>query len=202
MICIITGDVVGSRKIKEPWLASLKASLRYLSKKANDWEIFRGDSFQLEIAAENAFWAATYLKACIRVNKAADVRMGMGLGAINKGKGKITEATGDAFVYSGNAFDGLKLAKVNLAIKSSYADFDEEMNVMIKLALIAMDSWGTATAEVVKHAMENESLLQNELAALSGRTQSSVSEALKRARFNELMDLDALFRKKLILLKT
>lgn len=202
MIGIITGDIVGSRKIKEPWLASLKASLKYLSKKNNDWEIFRGDSFQLEVTAEKAFWAATYLKACIRVNRAADVRMGMGLGAIKKSKGKITEASGDAFVYSGNAFDGLKLAKINLAIKSDYADFDEEMNVMIRLALIAMDSWGTATAEVVKYAMENENLLQNELAALSGRTQSSVSEALKRARFNEILDLDELYKKKLTLLQS
>ncbi|MGY3052353.1 hypothetical protein ACVWYG_000543 [Pedobacter sp. UYEF25] len=197
MICIITGDIIGSRKIKEPWLLSLKAALKYVSKKNSDWEIFRGDSFQLEILASNALWAAIYLKACIKVNKAADARMGIGLGTINKVKGKITEASGDAFVHSGNAFDGLKLSKVNLAIKSEYEDFDEEMNVTIKLALVAMDSWGTATAEVVKYAMENGDLLQNELAILSGRTQSSVSEALKRARFNELMDMDRLYRKKI-----
>ncbi|MET4080123.1 hypothetical protein ABIB40_000063 [Pedobacter sp. UYP30] len=196
MICIITGDIIGSRKIKEPWLVSLKAALKYVSKKNSDWEIFRGDSFQLEIVAVEALWVAIYLKACIRINKAADVRMAMGLGTVKKTRGKITEANGDAFVHSGNAFDGLKLSKVNLAIQSDNENFDEEMNVTIRLALVAMDSWGTATAEVVKYAMENENLLQNELAVLSGRTQSSVSEALKRARFNELMDMDRLYRRK------
>lgn len=196
MICIITGDIIGSRKIKEPWLLSLKAALKYISKKNSDWEIFRGDSFQVEVEAIGAIWSAIYLKSCIKVNKAADVRLGMGLGTINKPKNKITEASGDAFVRSGNAFDGLKLSKVNLAIQSDNEIFDEEMNVLIRLALVAMDSWGTATAEVVKYAMENENLLQNELAILTGRTQSSVSEALKRARFNELMDMNSLYVKK------
>ena len=50
---------------------------------------------------------------------------------------------------------------------------------------------------MVKLALENENILQNELALLSGRTQSSVSEALKRAHFSELMEMDKLYRKKL-----
>lgn len=197
MISIITGDIIGSRKVKEPWLVSLKAALKHVSEKNTDWEIFRGDSFQLKISAQHALWVAIYLKAAIRTNKGADVRMGIGLGTIKKIKGKITEAGGDAFVYSGNAFDGLKLEKNNLAIKSDDQIFDEEMNVIIRLALVVMDSWGTATAEVIKYAMENENLVQNELAVLSGRTQSSVSEALKRGRFNELIDMDKLYRRKL-----
>ena len=202
MVAIITGDIIGSRKIKDPWLLSLKTALKYLSKKNNDWEIFRGDSFQLEITAEKAFWAVTYLKACLKVNKTADVRMGIGIGSINNSFGKITEASGDAFVHSGDAFDGLKLAKVNLAVSTDYPDFDEELNVMIKLALIAMDNWGTATAEVVKHAMENENLLQADLGVMLNRTQSSISEALKRARFVEIMELDAVYRKKILLIKS
>ncbi|WP_431295101.1 hypothetical protein [Pedobacter sp. P26] len=50
---------------------------------------------------------------------------------------------------------------------------------------------------MVKLALENESLLQSELAAISGRTQSSVSEALKRAHYTEIMEMDRLYRKKL-----
>ncbi|MNT72518.1 hypothetical protein D3C72_2111260 [compost metagenome] len=60
-----------------------------------------------------------------------------------------------------------------------------------------MDGWGIVAAEMVKLALEHENILQSELAAISGRTQSSVSEALKRAHFAEIMDMDKLYRKKL-----
>ncbi|MFD2287355.1 transcriptional regulator [Pedobacter petrophilus] len=197
MICIITGDIVGSRKLKDSWLADLKSALKLVSRQNSKWEIYRGDSFQVEVEPENAIKTAAYLKACIRINKPADVRMGIGVGAIKSKRKKLSESDGDAFVNSGAAFDSLKQAKVNLAIKTDFPDFDEEINIMIRLALIAMDSWGIVAAEMVKLALEHENLLQSELAAISGRTQSSVSEALKRAHYSELIDMDRLFRKKL-----
>ncbi|MBT2561951.1 hypothetical protein J7E50_15015 [Pedobacter sp. ISL-68] len=197
MICIITGDIVGSRKIKDSWLLSLKTALKIVSDQNSKWEIYRGDSFQVEVEPENAIMAAAYLKASIRVNKPADVRMGIGIGDIKNKRKKLSESSGDAFVNSGAAFDSLKQAKVNLAIKTDSADFDEEINILIKLSLISMDSWGVVAAEMVKLALENSNLLQSELAAISGRTQSSVSEALKRAHYTEIMEMDRLYRKKL-----
>jgi hypothetical protein len=197
MICIITGDIVGSRKIKDSWLLSLKTALKIVSDQNSKWEIYRGDSFQVEVEPENAIRAAAYLKASIRVNKPADVRMGIGIGDIKNKRKKLSESSGDAFVNSGAAFDSLKQAKVNLAIKTDSADFDEEINVLIKLSLISMDSWGVVAAEMVKLALENNNLLQSELAAISGRTQSSVSEALKRAHYAEIIEMDRLYRKKL-----
>jgi len=197
MICIITGDIVGSRKIKDSWLLSLKSALKIVSGQQGKWEIFRGDSFQVEVEPENAVKVVAYLKACIRTNKPADVRMGIGIGNIKNKRKKLSESSGEAFINSGIAFDSLKQAKTNLAIKTDFPDFDEEINIIIKLSLIAMDSWGEVAAEMVKLALENENLLQSELAAISGRTQSSVSEALKRARYTEIMDMDKLYRKKL-----
>jgi hypothetical protein len=197
MICIITGDIVGSRKIKDSWLLSLKTALKIVSDQNSKGEIYRGDSFQVEVEPENAIRAAAYLKACIRINKPADVRMGIGIGDLKNKRKKLSESSGDAFINSGVAFDSLKQAKVNLAIKTDNPDFDEEINVLIKLSLISMDSWGVVAAEMVKLALENENLLQSELAAISGRTQSSVSEALKRAHYTEIMEMDKLYRKKL-----
>jgi len=197
MICIITGDIIGSRKIKDSWLLSLKTALKIVSNHNSKWEIYRGDSFQLEVDPENAIRIAAYLKACIRTNKPADVRMGIGIGSIKNKRKKLSESSGEAFINSGAAFDSLKQAKTNLAIKTDYPDFDEEINIIIKLSLIAMDSWGVVAAEMVKLALENENLLQSELAAISGRTQSSVSEALKRAHYTEIMEMNRLYRKKL-----
>lgn len=200
MICIVTGDIVGSRKIKDSWLLSLKSALKLVSEPNNKWEIYRGDSFQIQIEPENAIINVAYLKACIRINKPADVRMGIGIGEVKTKRKKLSESNGDAFTYSGLAFDSLKQSKVNLAIKTSFSEFDEEINVMLKLALIAMDSWGIVAAEMVKLALENENAVQSELAMISGRTQSSVSEALKRAHFSEIIEMDKLYRKKINLL--
>ncbi|PWS28953.1 transcriptional regulator [Pedobacter yonginense] len=197
MICIITGDIIGSRKIKDSWLLSLKTALKVVSGENNKWEIYRGDSFQVEVQPENAIKVAAYLKACVRANKLADVRMGIGIGTVKNKRKKLSESSGDVFVNSGSAFDSLKQAKVNLAVKTDFQDFDEEINVLIRLALIAMDSWGVVAAEMVKLALENENIVQSELAIRSGRTQSSVSEALKRAHYSEIMEMDKLYRKKL-----
>jgi len=197
MICIITGDIIGSRKIEDSWLSSLKNALKVVSGENNKWEIYRGDSFQVQVEPENAIKTAAYLKACIRLNKPADVRMGIGIGGVKNKRKKLSESSGDAFINSGVAFDSLKQARVNLAIKTNSIDFDEEINVLIKLSLITMDSWGVVAAEMVKLALENENAVQSELAAISGRTQSSVSEALKRAHYSEIMEMNKLYRKKI-----
>lgn len=197
MICIITGDIIGSRKIEDSWLSSLKNALKVVSGENNKWEIYRGDSFQVQVEPENAIRTAAYLKACIRLNKPADVRMGIGIGGVKNKRKKLSESSGDAFINSGVAFDSLKQARVNLAIKTNSTDFDEEINVLIKLSLITMDSWGVVAAEMVKLALENENAVQSELAAISGRTQSSVSEALKRAHYSEIMEMNKLYCKKI-----
>lgn len=197
MICIVTGDIIGSRKVQGSWMSNLKSALKVLAGQHSKWEIYRGDSFQVEVQPENAIKATAYLKACIRINKPADVRMGIGIGEVTSKRKRLSESYGDAFISSEAAFGSLKQTKVNLAIKTGFPDFDEEINVMLRLVLIAMDNWGIVAAEMVKLALENENLLQSELAAISGRAQSSVSEALKRARYSELMDVDKIYRKKL-----
>ncbi|QXU43766.1 hypothetical protein [Pedobacter sp. D749] len=54
------------------------------------------------------------------VNKSANVSLGIGLGDIKNRRKKLSESSGDAFIYSGAAFDGLKRSKNNLAIKTAY----------------------------------------------------------------------------------
>lgn len=197
MICIITGDIIGSRNLNIEWLEGLKIALAKVAISQNYWEIFRGDSFQLAVKPEEAFKVAMYIKACVKINKYADVRMGIGFGRTNDLAEKISESNGEAFINSGLAFDQLKPTKINLAIKSTHESFDEEINLYFKLALITMDSWGTVGAEMVKITLENENNLQTELANIIGKSQSSVSEALKRTHFYELMEVDQIFRKKL-----
>lgn len=197
MIAVITGDIINSRKLPDDWINVLKAALTNLEGNKKKWEIFRGDSFQIELNANDALLSAIYIKACIKIFKKGDVRIGIGLGKKSISSPKITEANGEAFINSGKAFDDLKVTKVSMAFVTPWREFDEEINLYLKLALIAMDNWGPVGAEMVKYAIENKNIKQDKIAELSGRSQSSVSEALKRAYYTEIVALEEQYRSKI-----
>jgi len=197
MIAVITGDIINSRKLPDGWINVLKNALTSLKGKEKKWEIFRGDSFQIELNAEDALLYAIYIKACIKTLKSGDVRMGVGLGKKNINAIKVSEANGEAFINSGKAFDNLKATRVNLAFVTPWPEFDEEINLYVRLSLIAMDNWGVVAAEMVKYAIENDGMKQDKIAEISGRSQSSVSEALKRAYYTEILALEEKYRDKI-----
>ena len=195
MIAVITGDIVNSRELSPDWILQLKDAFASLSDKTVKWEIFRGDSFQIESPVLDALWNALYIKACIRTIKGADVRMSIGIGEKSTSfSNKITEANGEAFINSGEGFDMLKSAKMNLIVKSPSVKFDDDLNLYFKLASIVMDNWSATSAKVVKHSIENYNEKQDKIAEISGRSQSSISESLKRAHFTEIMELEKKFR--------
>ncbi|RYF21981.1 MAG: transcriptional regulator, partial [Flavobacteriales bacterium] len=78
MKAVITGDIINSRALPPIWINTLKSALENLFGKQIKWEIFRGDSFQVELDAKDALINAIYIKACIKTLKNADVRMGIG----------------------------------------------------------------------------------------------------------------------------
>lgn len=182
---VITGDIINSRKeISEAWLPNLKNVLNTHGKEPKQWEIYRGDSFQIEIFPEKALEAAIHIKASLKQKKGIDVRMGIGLGEKDYSSEKITESNGSAFVFSGECFENLK--KQTLAIKSDSETFNTQINLMLQLASLAMDNWLPATSKIVKTAMEHPRANQKELAALLEKSQSNISEALLRAGFDEV----------------
>ncbi|CAH8290362.1 hypothetical protein EV196_107171 [Mariniflexile fucanivorans] len=200
MVSIITGDIIRSKKFKNPeiWLTPLKEALTNTGIDKKYWEIFRGDSFQIEVKDnEKAFNIATYIKACIKTVKGLDVRMAIGLGNKSFEGDDVTESNGEAFQFSGDTLEDLKKEKTNLKIKSPFLFLNEELNLYFKLALITMDDWSVNSAETVKIALENHGLLQTEMAKVLGVSQDAVSKRLKRAHFNEIMDLDRMYRQKI-----
>ena len=62
MTAVLTGDIINSRKSKTPdWLSSLKETLNKFGQEPKHWEIYRGDSFQLEIDPAKALDAAIFI---------------------------------------------------------------------------------------------------------------------------------------------
>ncbi len=193
LTAIITGDIIASRRDKsQAWLKVLRKILSSGGTTPKNWEIFRGDSFQLEVNPAEALDKALMIKTELRQLKNINVRMGIGIGEKSYNAAKITEANGTAFINSGECFDSLK--KQTLAIKTPWADFDQMMNTMLSLALLTIDSWKPATAAIVKSAMENPVLNQQQLATKLKKTQSNISEGLKRGGYEEIQNMLAVYK--------
>ena len=198
MIVILTGDIINSRKLpSKKWIGDLKAMFQLFGKTPNDWEIYRGDEFQLEIKnPEHALLIAFQIKAFFKsVN--LDVRMSLGFGHKTYKARKITESNGSAFVRSGELFETLKKQKLNLAINSGNADFDEDLNLMLKLTLSFMDNWLQQSAEFVLVAIQNPTLSQEEIGGKLGINQAAVSRRQKRSNYDLLLQVENYFRKKI-----
>ncbi|MEC3908453.1 transcriptional regulator [Tamlana sp. 2201CG12-4] len=188
MTSIITGDIINSKESSpKQWLEALKYVLNSYGSSPLTWEIYRGDSFQLEVNPTEALKACLLIKASIKQFDHLDARLAIGIGEKTYASEKITESNGSAFINSGECFENLK--KTTLAIKSPFGDFDRSMNIMLELALLTLNNWTNISSAFVKTALQHPDLNQKQLAGLLKKTQGNISQGLKRAGFDELSKL-------------
>lgn len=209
MIAIIKGDIIASRALRNQnlWLQPLKELLGQWGKSPLDWEVVWGDFFQLEIAnAEEALQKAFQIKALLKKIAdegsskkmgSIDVRLAIGIGEKTFSGKRISESNGPAFVYAGEQFEELKREKINLALQSLWADFDEEMNLYLRLAGLFMDNWTVSSAEIVDLVLQHPEATQKELGTLLNIKQSAVSGRWNRAHVDEVLQVEQIFRQKL-----
>lgn len=199
MTAILTGDIINSREDEASiWLPLLKETLSQYGTSPKEWEIYRGDSFQIATAPEKGLLAALHIKATIKKTKRQDVRIAIGIGEVSfKGKG-IVESNGDAFIRSGNGFEELK--KQTLLVNTQTATLDLPLNVMLELAMLIANNWTPPVAEVIKYALEHPQKNQKEVAKHLGKSQSTISEALKRGGYDEIMKVNDFFTRNILTL--
>lgn len=196
MIAVITGDIVHSRKLSsEIWISQLKEFLRKSLKSEQYWEIYRGDSFQIEVEVERALQLALSIKALIKSNTTIDVRMAIGIGEKNFQGSKITESNGSAFVRSGESFDDLK--NNTLIIRSPFDEFDDYFNPVLRLVGFISSNWKPITAQTIFYALTHPDLLQKEIAEQLSKDKTTINKALKRGGYDELDDVFKLYAKKI-----
>lgn len=203
MVTIITGDIIKSRAVEHPsqWLKPLKEALSYLQPNSKLWEIYRGDSFQIEIQdLNNGFEAVMYLKSSIKTIKGLDVRLAIGIGNKSYNADSITESNGEAFQFSGDTLESLKKEKLNLKIKTPKPEIDKALNLYFKLALIAMDNWTVNSAEVVKLSLKYPEARQAELGQMLNINQTAISHRQKRSYLDHLKELNKMYIQKINLL--
>jgi len=195
MTSILTGDIINSRNIDTKiWMPLLKTALNTIGKTSKTWEIYRGDSFQVEIEkVENALLFAYKLKAIFKNIKNLDIRIAIGIGTKNSSYKNITEGSGEAFINSGKAFDTL-LKKQNIAFISPWNDFNNYINVALALALLTMDNWTVNSAIFAEKYLHKTTVTQKKIAKELKISESNASERKKRAGLDEMLQLENLYR--------
>lgn len=200
MTTVITGDIVDSQSVDKPhvWLDPLKELFSTVGESPSVWEIYRGDSFQIAVTLEDSLRITLLIKSIIKKinSKKLDVRLAIGVSNEEIKAEKVSEASSEAFVYSGQLLDTLKQKKIHLGIKSPWDEFDMEFNMMFKLALIIMNSWTSNSAEVAELLFRNPKMTQVEIAEKLGIAQSSVNDRIKRGAIYEIMEMEKYYRKK------
>lgn len=180
---ILTGDIVSSRKADvTTWLPVLQESLAYYS---NNFDIFRGDSFQISLPIERCMEALFYIKAKMRSIQPLDVRMGLGIGEIEYQDLHIKNSTGQALIYSGEAFD--RLDKELIYLKTPWADFDELANIMLQLSMELAGRWTLNMSQTIAAIISNPEANQHDIAQLLGRKyQSQISNEINNANWPKI----------------
>lgn len=209
MIAVIKGDIIASRKLinQAMWLTPLKKLLASWGNSPSHWKLESGDFFQLEItnpaeALEKALEIKALIKKVAPLNEnkkisPIDVRMAIGIGEKTYASETISESNGPAFIYSSEKFELLKKENVTISLKTPWHDFNEEMNLYLKLAATIMDKWTVSSAELIQIVLNNPNITQEEIGQQLGIKQNSVSGRWNRANVNEILEVNKMFQKKI-----
>ena len=198
MRAIITGDIINSQETdSENWLPKLKELLGKWGKTPTDWEVYRGDEFQLKCSIDAVFWKALSIKSLIKQFENLDVRIAIGIGEEQYSSEKITESNGTAYVNSGRLLNEIKNEGKTFAIKTPNEGINADFNILFKWSSLDFDSWTVAVSEIVHLLMMDKNLTQDDLAKKLNISQSSVSQRIKRANFDLILETDHYFRKKI-----
>jgi hypothetical protein len=160
---VLTGDLVGSRKLSSDQLQTIfeglkdfwgKFSKQHPDQIIGDLEVFRGDGWQValhspELALEAAVFLRAVGKACPLSNN-SDSRVGIGIGSVNLLKPeKLGESQGKAFEASGDALKEASSSKVRWKLISTYQIFSQFDSLVLPLLDMAVSSWSASESIAV-----------------------------------------------------
>ena len=186
---VITGDIVHSRMAPDLWKPHLEEVLNQFGIVSKDWDIFRGDSFQLILDPSQILQAAISLRIkLICLDASMDARMGMGIGTVQSPSTKVIESQGEAFIKSGEAFESLR-EDVLWKFKGQSSFFDDTLNLVLSLTNELIIKFSANTAEAVYFSINNPEFSQETLGKKIGINQSAISKRLKRGHWLEIHEV-------------
>lgn len=195
LVAVLTGDIIRSRNLpgseREDILTVIKESPKMLTAltqpalKLSTFDVFRGDSFQVivfqpEMAVSVSVMLRTLVKKTFQkpLKTLPDIRVAIGIGAVDSVPDNVSEGDGEAFQRSGLLLDQMQ-AEQKMAIATSNVEFDRRWNVELGLLDAILTNWTFQQSEVIPQIMTGRT--QQEIAEMLGIEQSTIHRRLRAA---------------------
>ena len=187
---VITGDLVGSRKVerRDELLSELKSALNMMERNFSArHEIYRGDSFQVLVPdPRDAMRATILLRAHLRTisgssNPSWDARVSVGVGKIDRQREPLGESSGEAFELSGLGLEALSESAGRLVISTPSEAANRALALLTRFADDIISNWSHYSAEIAYYRLLLDES-QSELGKLLGRKQPTIHARLATAR--------------------
>lgn len=197
---ILTGDLIGSRRLKPDQLKALFRALNDHWKQFSEAhqeavvgqvEIFRGDGWQAALKqASLAGKAALFLRAAIKAHPLShllDTRIGLGFGPVETlHPDRLGESNGLAFQRSGEALDDLAKGSCNWGLRAGIANLETLETIGFPMMDLAVSRWTRAEAMAAMGSLlgwTQEKIAEHPYSAKKdgkAPTQQAVADTLRR----------------------
>lgn len=200
MVAVLTADLINSTSYNKPFLneviTTLKIEFESISNEQDAYfSLFRGDSFQGVVKKpETALHIALQIKsAVLKVRDIsekksnipiADVRIAIGIGEADFNEKTIAESNGEAFQFSGNTLDTMKVENKKISLKTASQQVNDEFEVSLKFLDSLTSKWSVASAEVIYYLLKG--MKEQQIANLLGRSQAAINLRKKAAGWEEV----------------
>jgi hypothetical protein len=187
---VLTGDIVNSTKLtsvnEKRILKQLKSILL-----AGKHEFYRGDSFQVYI--KDASQALRIALLCRMAAMAippdengtrSDVRISIGIGSVKMPVKTLSAAKGDAFIFSGRAFDELTKTGKRLIIVTYNSIAKTAFEIISDYVNSVLENITDKQATVILKLLSGHS--QKKVANTLQKSKSTISQHVTSGRFYEI----------------
>ncbi len=195
-IAVLTGDLVDSRKASDPQrlFQALDTAIEAITARyGGQSERYRGDGFQIALPdPAAALPAAVLLRAALirhsEERQRWDARIAVAIGRDPWQPGqRVTEASGEVFVRSGQTLDTMSEGTAHLALSLVEEPGSDCLALLTRFVDDLLDGWSRYSAETVYLSLWHEES-QQALAKRLGISQPSVHKRLRAARWALLDD--------------
>jgi len=205
---VLTGDIINSRKVvnKALLLSTMQNLFNELSKQfsiENQFEIYRGDSFQALVSNPKkslrlAILIRTGLLKESPLGEIWDTRVGIGIGEVSFLQKNIKISNGAAFELSGRALDDIKRSERRTHIQSADTTLNKQLEILNTLTDAIVNRWSKNASEVIyRQLLYGET--QKEIGKKLNISQSAVQQRFASANFDAINAYISYFEKNLTL---
>lgn len=195
-IAVLTGDLVDSRKASDPkrLFEELDTAIEAITGRyGGQGERYRGDGFQIALPVpEHALHAAVLLRAALirhsEKHQRWDARIAVAIGEARwQPEQRVTEASGEVFVRSGQTLDAMSEGTSHLCLSLSEEPGSECLALLTRFVDDLIEGWSRYAAEAVYLSLWHDEP-QQALAKRLGISQPGVHKRLRAARWSLLDD--------------